>query len=351
RLRPFRREPLTHLATAPEDLAGRIAALIDADPARANLSGAIRISRDGVVLFERAYGQASVQLGVANALSTRFAIASVTKAFIAAVVLRLADEGLLALDQHPGAYLAELARLDRRITLHHLLTHTAGVADVYGVPDLRLKMAKLKAEGGRLLDYLAALPPPHAPGQRWSYSSTGFLLLAYLAEAAGGQPFAQLLNERLLDPLGLADTGPDDPVLVNPGRASGHAMSAGAWRNASNDALAEIEGPRELYSTVGDLDRWCGAILSGEALSQAAAALSFSPHAHVGPGSDFDPTLAYGYGWFLGPDYRFVGGVTAGFRAAVWQHPAERLNVLMLWNNEPINSHRLWRSLTPVVLG
>jgi CubicO group peptidase (beta-lactamase class C family) len=62
-------------------------------------------------------------------------------------------------------------------------------------------------------------------------------------------------------------------------------------------------------------------------------------------------SLGYGYGWFLGPGYRWIGGMTAGFRTAMWQYPAERLNVVMLWNNERIHSQHLFTTLRPILLG
>jgi len=258
---------------------------------------------------------------------------------------------VLALGEHPAHRLSALAGLDARMTLHHLLTHTAGLADVYDQPELRIDMARLAARKGRLLDYLAALPATAEPGAGWRYSTTGFLLLAYIAEAAAGRPFDTLVRERLLDPLGLADTGPDDPLAVNPGRALGHAGEAGVWRHTPNDGLADADGPREFHSTAADLDRWANALLDGRALSPESARLTFTAHAKVGEASGFGPGLAYGYGWFLGPGYRWIGGMTAGFRAQLWQYPDARLNVVMLWNNERVNSQRLFARLRPILLG
>jgi CubicO group peptidase (beta-lactamase class C family) len=332
-------------------IAQDLEAAIDGCPGSANLSGAIRISRNGDLLLERAFGQASVQLGVDNRPTTRFHIASATKMFVSAAVVRLAGDGKLSLHSHPGAYLPALSAIDQRITLHHLLSHTSGLADVYAVSDLRLEMMKLRASGGRFLDYLLTLPPSFEPGARWGYSTTGFLLLAYVLEEVTGSSFDALVGNLFLRPLGMQDTGPDDPYQVNPGRAIGQIGRDGHWRNAENDALAGVEAPREFFSTVADLDRWGGGILNGEVLTKAGIALTFTPHARVGPGSDFDPSLSYGYGWFLGPGYRWIGGMTAGFRAAMWQYPAERLNIVMLWNNERIDSHRLFGALRPVLLG
>ncbi|MGB0061121.1 serine hydrolase domain-containing protein [Candidatus Binatus sp.] len=323
---------------------------IDAYPGHETLCGAIRISRDQQPLLERAFGYASVQLDVINQPSTRFHIASMTKMFIAAAAVRLALDGTVSLGAHPSAYMPALSALDRRITLHHLLSHTSGLADIYGNPNLRLDMVGLAMRGGSLLDYLVALPQEFSPGTKWSYSTTGFLLLAYLLEQVTGTPFDRLIGEMFLVPLEMRDTGPDDPSRANPGRALGQIAKDGAWFNAPNDRLAEIDGPREFYSTVADLDRWGIALLDGKVLNDAARALTFSPHARVGPGSEFDPSLSYGYGWFLGDRFRFIGGMTGGFRSAMWQYPDERLNVIMLWNNERIDSQRLFRKLRPILL-
>lgn len=92
-----------------------------------SFSGAILVSQDGEVLFEKAYGFASRQLNVPNVLETKFHIASVTKMFIAMAALILSEQGRISLHEKPAAYLPELAALDKDITLHHLLSHTSGL--------------------------------------------------------------------------------------------------------------------------------------------------------------------------------------------------------------------------------
>jgi CubicO group peptidase (beta-lactamase class C family) len=329
----------------------RLDAVIETHSGRPHLCGVIRISRDGELAFERAYGHASVQLNVPNRIDTRFHIASVTKSFISAAVVRLVCDGKISIDDHPATYVPELAALDSRITLHQLLTHTSGVADVYAVPNVRVEMAALVARGEPLLDYLAKLPPNGEPDSAWRYSTTGFLMLGYVLERVVGARYESVLQDTLLGPLGLADTGVDDPSRVNRGRASGHHGRDGVWRNTPNDTLAEIDAPRELYSTAADLDRWASALLDGRVFDGRGAELTFTPHARIGPDSGFDPSMSYGYGWFLGPNYRWIGGMTEGFRASLWQYPHERLNVVMLWNNETINSNKLFMELRPILLG
>lgn len=330
----------------------RLDVAIDAFPGRQSLCGAIRISRDGQLVLERAFGHASVQLGVPNKPKTRFHIASMTKMFISATVVRLVVDGSLSLEAHPSSYLPALSALDPRITLHQLLSHTSGLADVYDNNNLRLDMVALSSSGGSFLEYLLALPPRFQPGERWSYSSTGFLLLTFIVEAVTRSRFDDAVRDMFLTRLGMHDTGPDDPYRVNPGRAYGQSSASGGWRNTPNDRLAEIDAPREFYSTVADIDRWGIGVLDGEILDAQGLALTFSLHARIEPGSGFDSLgYGYGYGWFLGENFRWIGGMTAGFRAAMWQYPEERVNVVMLWNNERVDSHHLFRTLRPVLFG
>ena len=214
-----------------EDAIGRYAG-------RADLCGAIRISKGGAVIFESAYGRANEQLWVDNRLTTRFHIASATKMFIAAAVVRLVREGKISLEAHPSSYLPVLSALDPRISVHHLLTHMSGLSDVYDQPSLRIDMICLAQRKGRLLDYLTGLPQAFEPGARWGYSSTGYLLLAYIVEQVMGLPFDVAASRMFLQPLGMENTGADDPFKVNRGRAAGQNGRRGVWRNTPNDRSA-----------------------------------------------------------------------------------------------------------------
>src|SRR5690348_5659819 len=165
-----------------EALTSALARLEDAH----RFSGAILIAQDCETVFEQAYGFASRQIGVPNTVATKFHIASVTKMFIAMATLILAEQGRLALHERPGTYAPELSALDKEITLHHLLSHTSGLPEIYNLPNLRFAMQRLKAEQGNLLAYLVGLPLLFRPGEGWSYSSSGFILLAHVMETVTG---------------------------------------------------------------------------------------------------------------------------------------------------------------------
>jgi len=310
------------------------------------LSGALLVSQDGAVLYEKAYGFASRQLNVPNTLDTKFHIASVTKMFIAMAALLLFERGLLDLREKPATYLPELAVLDEEITLHHLLSHTAGLRDIYDVPHLRAEMHRLKSEGGDLLAYLAHQPQLFRPGEGWSYSSTGFILMGYVMERVTGVPFPALMEREVLAPLSMTSSGLDFPRRINPGRASGHTVENGQLANAENDELSIFEdAPGELYSTVRDLKKWCDAMFACPLVSPQTLNLLFTPHGQV------EPSVHYGYGWFLTPRFRVHGGGTPGFVSRIRQYPEQKVSLVLLFNSDQVKPETILDALEPLIVG
>ena len=331
------------MATIAEELGSRFEAM-ERDQ---GFSGAVLVSRDAETVFEGAYGFASRQLRVRNTVETRFHIASVTKMFIAMAALTLVEEGRLRLDERPVTYAPALSSLDERITLHHLLSHTSGVADVYDdVPNPPFEALEAKNEGSDLLAYLLRQPQRFAPGERWSYSSTGYLLVGYVLEQVAGTTFEALLRDRVLAPVGMANTGVDRLHRITRGRAYGHTFADGHFLNAGNDALSPfVDGPGELYSTVGDLQRWCDALLRSPPVSARTLELMFTAHARV------EDDRSYGYGWFLEPTRRWHGGHTAGFFSRVCQLPEQGVSLILLMNATHLGPDPILEQMVSIVTG
>lgn len=309
------------------------------------LSGNILISKNGRELFSKSYGQASIQLGVPNTMDTKFHIASVTKMFIVAAILKLYEEGQIRLDDHPGTYVDSFKNLHPGIQIHHLLSHSSGLHDIYAVPDLRVEMGRLNAEQGDFESFLAALNQNFEPGERWEYSSTGFIMMGYILEKVTGMEYGEIFDKWFFTPLNMRATGPDNPRHINPGRAYGHSEEDGKLINAHNDKLSEVDAPGELYSTVRDLDTWCEALFKGRLLKQETMDKMFTPY-YV---TTLDPHLRYGYGWFLGSNLRSIGGGTPGFRSEIMYDPAHDLRLIMLWNYEKVDSYELSNILRPIL--
>jgi CubicO group peptidase (beta-lactamase class C family) len=251
-------------------------------------SGAVLVARGDSVLYAAGFGHADREENVPNTSNTRFRIASVTKQFTAALVLQLVEEGRVALDAPITTYLSS-APAAPGVTTHHLLTHTSGIPEGRALRDRDLLLSEY-------LSRLGELSATAEPGERYAYSNPNYHLLGLLVEAVTGRPYADALRERLLTPLGLADTGVAYAGDAVEGLAEGYARTAFGYRPESPfDDAPHTYAAGAMYSTVHDLFRWTRALHRGEPFRDPATlALMLRPHvgAHPHPSG---PT-AYGYG-------------------------------------------------------
>ncbi|HEY3523355.1 MAG TPA: serine hydrolase domain-containing protein, partial [Candidatus Limnocylindrales bacterium] len=236
---------------------------------------------------------------------TAFSIASVSKTFTAALVLRLVEDGRLSLEAPAVRYLPELA-LDRRITVRMLLDHTSGLADVFLAPGIDRALQSHPARRWtveRSLSYLGRRW--FAPGKGWRYSNTNYLLLGLIVERVTGRPLATELR-RLLRPLGL--DGIWDEAAESPRTALAHGyavtgetghweardLSDGTDHSPFTSVVTALEGAGSIASTSADLARWAsllyvpGPVLAASTLS---AALDDAHATH-----DYIPGVRYGLG-------------------------------------------------------
>jgi CubicO group peptidase (beta-lactamase class C family) len=162
--------------------------------------GAVLVARNGRPVFAQAYGLADRAASTPNTLETRFDIASLGKTFTATAVLQLVAAGKLKLDHTVGAILPDYPNADvaAKVTIHQLLTHTAGTGDINWPvpPDLRTPSDFLRRFGARA--------PAYEPGTRWEYSNYGYILLGAIIEKASGQDYTTYLNEHVLGPAGMS---------------------------------------------------------------------------------------------------------------------------------------------------
>jgi CubicO group peptidase (beta-lactamase class C family) len=305
--------------------------------ARGELSGAVLVALNGAVVYQHAFGEANRELHVPNTVATRFRIASTTKQFTAALVLRLAEEGKLQLDAPIATYLPEYPRPQgERVTLRHLLTHTGGVPDYPRLPGFYDREVMRPHTVPELLALFDSLPLERDPGGKWSYSNSDYVILGAVIERVAGQPYPVALRERLLRPLGLNDTDYDDATPIVPLRASGYMRDSGVLVNAPYIDPSTVYAAGMLHSTVGDLFRWAELLRTGRVFRDSASlVLMTTPHAETGL-----PLGGYGFGVFIGNQtlggrsIRVIqhGGTINGFTSGFWRMPAEGAVVVVLDN-------------------
>lgn len=268
----------------------------------------------------------------ASAAQTQYRIGSITKTFVAVLVMRLRDEGLLRLsdrlEQHlPGLAAGAEERDGRGPTVAELLSHTAGLASETPSPWWERTPGQLRPE---LADILSQPPARHPAGRVFHYSNVGFALLGALVERLRGEAWGDVLRRELLEPLGMTRTSlqPQAPHV------SGWAVHP--WADVllpePSAQTGRMAPAGELWSTVTDLARWAAflatgddKVLSSESLTEMRTACTA-----VRDGA------GYGLGLQLfshrGHDYVGHGGSMPGFVATLWIDPAEHLGAVLLAN-------------------
>ncbi len=185
----------------------------------------IAIVQDGKVVRLKGYGFANVELSVPATENSVYQLASVTKMFTATAVMMLVEDGKLGLDDKITDRLSDLPPAWKVVTVGQLLSHTSGIKSYTSVRDFH-KSARKDYSQREILDLVAKEPLEFAPGEKWSYSNTGYFLLGMLIEKVSGKPYGEFLSERIFKPLGMTQTRVNDLRDVIKGRAKATPRTA-----------------------------------------------------------------------------------------------------------------------------
>ncbi len=312
---------------------------------------AVAVSEGGEIIVDRAWGMADLEFGVPNTPRTIFEAGSVSKQFTAAAVVLLALDGEIDLEDDIRDYFPELPDYGEPIRIHHLLNHTSGLRDWGSVAAIsgwgRSDRTHTHDHVVEIAARQTALNYP--PGQAYSYTNTGYNLMAILVERVTGDSFADFSRVRIFEPLGLHDTHwRDDYRRIVPGRASAYSPSGNGFR--INRPIEDVHGNGGLLTTVHDLLRW------DEALRTA----SFHGPEFVelmerrGVLTD-GRTIPYASGLFVderrGVPYVSHTGATSGYRAFLGRYPDQELSVALLCNVTNANPGGLGNQVSDLFLG
>jgi len=285
------------------------------------------LSGDRVVL-SRGFGFANVELHVPASDSTVYQSGSMGKQFTAALVEMLVDNRRLRLDDSIVRWFPEGAGVWGAITVRNLLTHTSGVAEY---TDSTFNYRKDYTED-ELVKFAAARRLDFRPGERWSYSNTGYLLLGALIHRVTGRFYGDLLRDSVFGPLGMNDSRVISEADIVPNRAAGYRLENGALKNQEWVApTLNTTADGALYFTVRDLTRWAVALNHRRVPSAAALDTAWTP-VRLSDGA----TYPYGFGWSLLPqrDQRRIAhtGSWQGFKTVIARYPKSGLTVIVLAN-------------------
>ena len=271
-----------------------------------------------------------------------FELASISKTFTAMAVIMLAHEGKLAFDDSLSQYLNVPYP---GITIRHLLTHTSGLPDYQAIMDAHWDKTRV-AGNPDILEYLNRYAPPalFAPGERYEYSNTGYVLLGSIVEKASGMDFVRFCSERIFDKLGMKRTAirSNEEKSRLKSFALGHIWSEEKQRYIRADSfpasdytiwLGNRKGPGRVSSNARDLLRWDQALYGEQLLPQAAIRQAFQP-ARLNDGSSSN----YGFGWMLEglPALGITtwhSGDNPGYHTRLMRYTGKRLTLVILNNN------------------
>jgi len=303
---------------------------VAAEMARERVPGmSLAVIREGRILLRKGYGYANLELRVPASDSTIYQSGSLGKQFTAAAVAMLAEQGRIGLDDPVVKWFPEGKKVWRGITIRHLLTHTSGVPEY---TDSSFNYRRDYTED-QLVKFAASRPLDFAPGERWSYSNTGYLLLGVLVHRATGRFYGEVLRDLIFAPVGMRATRIISEADLVPNRAAGYQLVDGKIKNQDWVAPSlNTTADGSLYFSVDDLIAWNRSLDHAEIPDSNVLQLAWSPVRLKNGG-----LYPYGFGWDLAPQrgHRRVGhtGSWQGFKTALYRYPDYKLAVVALANS------------------
>ena len=312
---------------------------------------AIAIERGGTLLLARAWGMADLERNVPNTPATIFEAGSVSKQFVAAAVITLAERGRLSLDDDVRKWFPEMHDYGTPITIRHLLQHTSGLRDWGAVVEL-----EGWPRGTRTIDHRHVLEViarqrelNHPVGARYSYTNSGYSLLTMLVERVVGESLVAFTRREFFEPFGMTHTTwRDDYARVVRGRAQAYALVNGQWK--LDMPFENPHGHGGLLTTVGDLMIWNRALAERRVGSRRVAEIMED----VGVLTD-GRRITYGGGLTVDSvrGVREIGhsGATAGYRTHLARYPASGVSAAVLCNAGNASATAMLRESVAQVAG
>ena len=319
----------------------------------------VLVKKDGRVVFERGYGTKELRTGPKIDTKTNFRLASVTKQFTAMAVMLLVHDKKLRYETTVGEVFPEFPEYGKKITVRQLLNHTGGLPDYEDLMDAvekkkgRIWSAEKQIQDAEVLELLEKeTKGKFAPGTKWDYSNSGYVLLGVIVAKVSGKSFSDFLHERIFAPLKMADTVVYQKGKNSvPNRAYGHTKEGNSFKETDQSSTSATLGDGGVYSNIDDLSKWDDALRNHTLLSKEEMKPALEPAKFGGAGNVVLPDDApaalhgvpveYGFGWFLDP-YKgharmWHYGETTGFKTAVQRFTKDGLTVIVLCNRTDLD--------------
>ncbi len=305
-------------------------------------SGSVLIARDGEILLKKGYGMANYEHDVPNTPETKFRLGSVTKQFTSIAIMQLQEKGLLNVNDSIKKYITDYPN-GEKITIRHLLTHTSGIPNFTSFTNYRETMM-LISPVEKTIERFKDKPLEFAPGEKYKYSNSGYILLGYIVEKASKKSYEEYLKENIFQPLNMTNTGYDHHSPLTKHRASGYSLGGDGLINAPYVDMSIPHGAGALYSTVEDLYIWDRALYTEKLVSKSSLDKIFTPFKEN-----------YGYGWQITESFNHKhishGGGINGFSTYISRYVDDDVCIIVLSNFERSPTQKISKDLTAIVFG
>jgi CubicO group peptidase (beta-lactamase class C family) len=279
-----------------QDMTSRIDKFVEQYSTDRNFRGTVLVAEDGQVVYVRGFGQADPGRGLQNGPQVQYRIASITKSFTATMIMKLVDQGKIALTDPITKYLPAYRHdTGDRVTIHHLLTHSSGIPDFVPQKRWRDHATEPAPSLDQVIETWCSDTLSFAPGSKYAYSTAGYVLLGAIIQKVTGQTYEQALHAMILDPAGMQNSGLDCSGLTLPARAAGFDRGFGDTLSASTVWNIDWVGAGgAIYATPEDLVKWDHILYDPAFIPRTSLRLMNTAYFPTPK-----PGISYGYGFTL----------------------------------------------------
>lgn len=309
--------------------------------------GVFMVAKGGKSIYKKAFGNANLELGVHMTPENVFQIGSMTKQFTAIAILKLAEENKLNLNDSISKYIPDYPS-GNKITIHQLLTHTSGIKDFTKMKTLQ-QVAQRDFSPKQMVDFFKNEPVDFAPGAKFEYNNSGYVILGYIIELISGGTYENYINKNIFESAGMVHSRYANDVAIIKGRAYGYQKKESGYVNKSKISFSIPFSSGSLMSTVDDMLKWQNALNKNLIVNSKTIDKAFTKY-QLNSGE----TFSYGYGWHLkeinGTPTREHGGSIFGFKTMGVYIPAEDIYVIGFTNCDCNSPTQITREIAKLAL-
>lgn len=299
-------------------------------------NGSVLVADHGKVIYKKGFGLANREWDIPNAPDTKHRLGSITKQFTAMLIMQLVAEGKLDLQATISKYLPDYSKVNgKKITIHQLLNHTSGTPNYTSFPNFFKELSRNPYTPTEMVRMYADSILDFTPGERFSYSNSGYITLGAIIEKVTGKSYEEVLQEKIFTPLKMNNSGYDHHNTILKKRAAGYEMKGSKPENAPYIDMSTPYAAGSMYSTVEDLFIWDQALYTEKLLPKKYMDMMYEKYV---------PAFGqyYGYGWSVGyfpigstKDSTEIighGGGINGFNTLITRMPKEKSTIILLNN-------------------